>query len=137
LEISDLSNSMKQISRAVAAAAKIFRFCTYLCSVRTSSWKSRAPTLSFWARMHAPDQGCQIFHGKMYQNGKNMTNDPKINQNHEIKQMNIEYRSNKAFQYVIKFQFWLWKYTIWQPCTWPHLMTWSTIRRPWGRAPPC
>jgi hypothetical protein len=59
-------------------------------------------------------QGCQIFLGKTYQNGKKYTNGHKL---HKIYQMAIKYTNNihcNTLQNLPKLGFLVWKYSIWQ-----------------------
>jgi hypothetical protein len=99
-------------------------------------------------------QGCQIFPGTIYQNGENIPNLPQLCQMYwnipngrEIFQMAIKYTNFfhfKALQNVPKLEFWVWKYTIWQPCSrWPfndsvhEIRFWNCARNLGGSAFSC
>jgi hypothetical protein len=65
-------------------------------------------------------QGCQIFLGTTYRNGKIIPND------HIIHQITVKYTKwhmythifhCKTLQNLPKLGFWVWKNTIWQPCS--------------------
>jgi hypothetical protein len=74
-------------------------------------------------------QGCQIFLGTKYQNGKNITN------YHELYQMSITVSIKytvifhcKTLRNLPKFGFLVWNQTIWQPC---FFSLWNWKGRPW------
>jgi hypothetical protein len=83
---------------------------------------SRKSSKSFALRTRVPVQGCQILIGKTYQNGEKYTKRP---QNVPIKLTNkIDHTAikdtnilhYKTMQNLPKMGFWVWKYTVWQPC---------------------
>jgi hypothetical protein len=66
-------------------------------------------------------QGCQIFLGATYQNGKKHTKGPEnIPKDGKIYQTAIKYTkifNGKSLQSLPKLGFLVWKHAIWQPCS--------------------